>query len=303
MPPAMRQRDLKVKFRTIIIFFNLILVIFLVILCLVPFFILGPEFPAAFRHTNRFLVLMLAVILAAFDGYFIANRKLYALLEKEDWPALVHYLEDRVIRQGKFSPGLVRLLANTYLVLSDSPSVMSLENKAAIAKPSLVESNVLVFGTARILGRDINGAVHFFGSRVDSAKPALRQWVIWYYAFSLLLDKQYDRAADTFSTLAKNSPDALVTGMASFFLGDALARALPGRTAGLDKAAAEGRDRVRKVLRALKDWAREASALSTEIHAAALAKYFDEAGAWLYDRPGGARERQDDSYTKSKEQV
>jgi hypothetical protein len=274
-----------VKFKAVFIFFNVVLVFFLIILCLVPFFTLGSGFSSAFWHANWFLILILGAILAVFDGYFIANRKLYALLEKEDWPALVHYLEDRVIRQGKFSPGLVRLLANTYLVLSDSPSVMSLENKAGIAKPSLVESNVLVFGTARILGRDINGAVHFFGSRVDSAKPALRQWVRWYYGFSLLLDKQYDHGADEFSMLAKNSPDALIAGMASFFLSDALAKALPDRAAELDGAAEEGRDRVKQVLRARKDWARETAAISTEIHAAALAKYFEEAGAWLYDRP------------------
>jgi hypothetical protein len=263
-------------------------VIFLAILLLVPFFTLGSGFSSAFWQANWVLILILGAVLLAFDAYFIFNRKLYALLEKEDWPALVHYLEDRVIRQGKFSPHLVRLLANTYLVLSDSPSVMSLENKAAIAKPSLVESNVLVFGTARILGRDINGAVHFFGSRLDGVKPALKQWVRWYYGFSLLLDKQYDQAADEFSMLAKNSPDALIAGMAAFFLNGILAKTLPDHFAELDGAAAEGRERVKKALRSRKEWSRETAALSTEIHAAVLAKYFDEAGAWLYDHPGGA---------------
>jgi hypothetical protein len=271
------------KFKAVFIFFNIIFILFLALICLMPGFVLGPELTAAFWRTNWFPVLILGIVLAGFDGYFIVNRKLYTLLEKEDWPALVHYLEDRVVRRGKFSPRLVRLLANIYLVLSDSPSVMSLENKAAIAKPSLVEANVLVFGTARILGRDINGAAHFFGSRLDSAKPALKQWVRWYYGFSLLLGKQYQAAADEFSLLVKHSPDPLISGLASFFLINILSTALPDSAGELTGAANNGRDRVRKALRNRRGWSRETSALSTEIHAAALAKYLEEAGNWLYN--------------------
>jgi hypothetical protein len=271
-----------VKFKSIFILFNIILIIFLAVLSLTPTLMLGSAFASSFWRSNWFLILILAAILVGFDSYFIINRQLYALLEKEDWPALVHYLEDRVIRQGKYTPRLVRLLANTYLVLSDSPSVMSLENKAAIARPSLVDANVLVFGTARILGRDINGAVRFFGARTDSASPALRQWVRWYHGFALLLDRQYPQAADVFSFLARNSRDGVIAGLASYFLGDAVVRSLPDRVQEMEAASAEGRERVLKALPGARDWAREVSRISSEIHAAALAKYMDEAGNWLY---------------------
>jgi hypothetical protein len=270
------------KFKSIFILFNIILIIFLAVLCLTPALMLGSSFAASFWRANWFLVLVLGAILMGFDAYFIINQRLYALLEKEDWPALVHYLEDRVIRQGKYSHRLVRLLANTYLVLSDSPSVMSLENKAAIAKPSLVDDNVLVFGTARILGRDISGAVRFFGTRVDSSKPALRQWIRWYYGFALLLDRQYAQAADEFSLLARSSSDGVIAALAAYFLKEAVVRALPDRAEEIDAASAEGRKRVLKALPALKNWTREISRINSEIHAAALAKYLDETGKWLY---------------------
>jgi hypothetical protein len=270
------------KFKTIFILFNVILIIFLAVLCLTPTFLLGTAFASAFWRSNWFLVLILAAILVGFDSYFILNRQLYALLEKEDWPALVHYLEDRVVRQGKYSPNLVRLLANTYLVLSDSPSVMSLENKAAIAKPSLVENNALIFGAARILGRDIPGAVRFFETRVSSAKSAQRQWMHWYYGFSLLLNKQYEKSAEEFSLLACSGSDGVTAGLAAFFLADTLAKALPGKAADLEAAAAEGKERVCKSMPQLKDWARETTRICTEIHAAALSKYMEESGAWLY---------------------
>ena len=204
------------------------------------------------------------------------------LLEKEDWPALVRYLEDRVIQKGRYSSRLVRLLANSYLVLSDSEAVMSLENKVAIAKPALVDANSLVFGTARILGKDISGALHFFETRKDRVKSELREWVRWYYGFSLLLDRQFEKSAGEFSLLSRLSKDAVVTALSSYFLSETIARVLPEKESELLKISAEGRERVRKALPQINNWNREISSLSTEIHAAALSKYLEETGQWLY---------------------
>jgi hypothetical protein len=273
-----------VKFKTVFQLFNIILIVFLVLLCLVPTLLMGASFASTFWQANWFMVVILALILIAFDTYFIINRRLYILLEKGDWPALVQYLEEEVIRGGKYSPHLVRLLANTYLVLSDSPSVMSLENKAAIAKPSLVDSNALVFGTARILGRDISGAVRFFETRLERAKASLKPWIRWYYGFSLLLDKQFLKASEEFKTLALGSSDGVIAGLSSFFLEASCAKALPDRAGELEAVSAEGKARVLKFLPRIKDWARETGSISTEIHAAALANYMEKCGDWLYSQ-------------------
>jgi len=204
------------------------------------------------------------------------------LLEKEDWPALARYLEDRVIQRGRYSSRLVRLLANSYLVLSDSAAVMSLENKVAIAKPSLVDANVLVFGTARILGKDITGAVRFFGTKKDTVKPRLKEWVCWYHGFALLLNYQFDEAADEFSVLARESKDAVLSALSSYFLSETLSHFLPLKRHELAEISDLGKARVLKALPQFKDWSREISRLSTEIHIAALSKYVDETGQWLY---------------------
>ena len=264
------------------IIFNILLAIFLVILCLSPALFLGSQMVFAFWQSNWYLILVLVLILAGFDWFYFTNRKLYTLLEKEDWPALVNYLEERVLRQGKFSARLVRLLANTYLVLSDSASVISLENKAAMANRSLVDNNALVFGTARILGKDIAGAVNFFQSRLNSIKPALRPWVRWYYGFALLLDRQYEKASEEFTWLAKSSKDGIITGLSAYFLGNVISKSIPGNGESLLSAASEGRGRVRKVFPSLKDWTKETGRISAEIHTAVLSKYMDESGLWLY---------------------
>jgi hypothetical protein len=220
--------------------------------------------------------------MAGFDVFYLRNRRLYALLEKEDWPALVTYLADRVIRQGKYIPRLVRLLANTYLVLSDSAAVMSLENKAAMAKPSLIDDNALVFGTARVLGRDLAGAVRFFEARQNSVKPGLRQWVCWYFGFSLLLSRQYEKAADEFIRLAEISNDGIITGLSAYFLSTSIKKALPQKSDSLDEAANSGKKRVLKALPTHKNWIKETGRKNTEIYIVVLSQHMEEAGKWLY---------------------
>jgi len=231
--------------------------------------------------------MVLVILFIGFNAFYFINKQLFLLLEKEDWPALVRYLEDRVIQRGRYSPRLVRLLANSYLVLSDSAAVMSLENKVAIAKPSLVDANVLVFGTARILGKDISGAVRFFEVRRDAAKGERREWVNWYRGFALLLDRRYEEAADDFSLLARVSKEGVITGLSSYFLAETIARALPDREPELRNISREGRERVLRALPGIKHWSREISRLSTEIHVAVLSKYMEETSRWLYDSSMG----------------
>jgi len=270
------------KFKSIFILFCVTLLVFLAILILLPLIMLDSSISGSFWQINWPLILVLVILLCGFTVFYIINRRLFFLLEKEDWPALVRYLEDRVVQRGRYSFRLVRLLANCYLVLSDSASVMSLENKVAIARPSLVEANVLVFGTARILGKDISGAVRFFEIRINTVKASFKEWVRWYHGFALLLDRRFEEAGDEFSFLAKSSKDGVITGLSSYFLTETIALVLPGKRQEFRDVSAEGKERVRKSLPDRKNWDRETSRLSTEIHAAAISKYIEEAGRWLY---------------------
>ena len=270
------------KFKSIFILLNITLFLFLAILVLMPLIMLGSSFSASFWQVNWPLILVIIVLFVVFNSFYFINRQLFLLLEKEDWPALVRYLEDRVIQKGRYSSRLVRLLANCYLVLSDSAAVMSLENKVAVAKPALVDANVLVFGTARILGKDISGAVRFFDARKDTVKAGYREWTRWYHGFALLLDHQYEGAGEKFSLLAREAKDGVITGLSAYFLSDTMARSLPEKRQEYREVSSLGKERVRKALPEMKNWMRETSRLSTEIHAAALSKYMEETGRWLY---------------------
>jgi hypothetical protein len=258
------------------------MLVFLIFICFIPFFVLGFDFALSFWRSNWFLVLFLGLILCGIDLFYFFNKRLFSFLEREDWPALINYLEDEVFRKGRYSSRNIRLLANTYLILSDSGAVMTLENRTAAVKPALVEANVLVFGIARILGKDFAGAARFFESRRETARPETRLWIRWYYGFSLLLERRFPEAADEFTLLARESADALITGLSAFFLADILGKRVPEKKAVLTLAASQGQSRVRKYLPGPGDWRKERGNIRTEIHAAVLSTYLDEAGSWIY---------------------
>jgi hypothetical protein len=273
------------KFKSIFIIFNISIVFFLLVIVFLPFFILGAGFREDFWVSGWPLLLILACALAGLNAYYFSKRRLYYLLEREDWPALQDYLEQRVISRGKYSPQLVQLLANTYLVMSDSAAVTALENKTAIAKPALVEANALVFGAARILGGDPAGAADFFSLRLGRGKAKDLQWVRWYYGFSLLLNRQFGKAEAEFTALAAESADAVVTGLSAFFLADTLRKHTENPDAVQAKAR-EGRERVQGSLKTIEAWNREAAKIETEVHAALIKQHISQAGTWLFG--GGA---------------
>jgi hypothetical protein len=254
-----------------------------------PRFFLGPGLSGEFWRTGWLLAVILFLLLAGVNVYFALNHRLFYLLEREDWPALVDHLEQRIIQKNHYTYGLVRLLANSYLVMSDSAGVTALENKAGIAKPALLDTNALVFGAARILGGDSEGASKFFQVRLEKGKlrPRDKQWVRWYYGFSLLLARHFEQAASEFKTLSLSSNDALIIGLSAFFLFDTLLKYIEDKTeyqAVID----EGRERVLAALKTPAEWHKEAGRIETEVYAAILQKYIDQAGAWLF---GGTHEK------------
>jgi hypothetical protein len=270
------------KFKYVFILFNLTMLLLLLLFIFFPLLLLGPSFSLSYWLANWPLLLLWLLLFAALNFFYFTNNRLFFLLEREDWPALVHYLEYEVFTKGKYSSRLVRLLATSYLVLSDTDGVLNLENKASIAKPASVDQNALVFGAARILGKDFSGAARFFEARKYAAKPALREWVSWYLAFSFLLDYRLQGAADEFSILARQAKNAVVTALSSFFLSETLSRVLPEKEAELLEASVEGKNRALGLLPDAESWKRAINKISTDIHAAVISKYIDGTGRWLY---------------------
>lgn len=273
------------KSSTIFILFNVVVGASFLFLFGLPFLVLGGASALEFWAGNWPPAVALAAVLAGIDGYFLANRRLFSLLEQENWPALTHYLEDRIVTRGRWSAALVRLLANTYLVLADAAAVGRLEAKLAAAKPRWLEREALVFGVARVLSGE--GAAEFFAARLaarggKAAKGAGAEWLDWYYAFALLLRRDFAAAADVLAPLSARAKDALVVGLSAFFLEDSLAKALPARAADLAAAAASARARLTAKLPSRAAWEKEVERGRASIHVVVLNKSLAEAGERFY---------------------
>ena len=273
------------KFKYLIIAFSIIIVFILLTTALLPPFIVGPESAANLRYMILPLLIFMALVLIGIGVFFLINYRLFSLLEREDWPALAYYLEQKIFVKNRYSVRNVRLLASSYMVISDYPSVLKLESKANLAKPSVVEKNVLIFGAARVLSGKHAEAAAFFKSYLDKGriKEKDAEWIHWFYGFSHLLGGAFSRVEPEFSTLAVTSRDALITGLSAYFLENNLAK-YSQKPQDCRTAAEDGRARVVKTLKNIEGWKKEVKKMSAEIHIAVVRKYIDEAGKWLFEK-------------------
>jgi hypothetical protein len=213
--------------------------------------------------------------------FLLLNYRLFSLLEREDWPALSYYLEKKIYIKGKYSTRNVRFLAISYLVILDYASIFKLENKAMHARPSVIEKNILIFGTVKILSGNLKEAVDFFRAYLEKGKKKERQWIRMLYGFSLLLCVDFNRAEQEFSFLAISSKNTLVYGLSVYFLGTSILDY--SQKPGECKLIVEnGRNRIIKKYKSVKGWEKEAEKTGEDIHAAIIKKYFNEAGKWFF---------------------
>jgi hypothetical protein len=272
------------KFKYLIIAFSIIIVFILLILALLPPLIAGPESAVNLRYITLPLFILMILILACLGIYFLLNYRLLSLLEREDWPALAYYLEQKIFTKGRYNARKVRLLASSYMVISDYQSVLKLEGKASHARSSVVEKSVLIFGAARILSGKHTEAAAFFKTHLEKGRYNEREkeWIRWFYGFSLLLGGVFNKVEPEFSALAVSSRDALITGLSAYFLDSSIVK----RSLKPDECrltAENGRNRVVKALKNGEGWDKEVERMSNEIHIAIIRKYVDEAGKWLFD--------------------
>ncbi|MCL2213896.1 MAG: hypothetical protein FWC06_01680 [Treponema sp.] len=270
------------KFKYLIIAFSVIIVIIICITVLVPIFIAGPEYAVNFRYITFPLLIFMVLILVGMSIFFFLNYRLLSLLEREDWPALAYYLEHKVYGNGRYSSRNVRILASSYLVISDYQSVLKLEGKTHIAKPSAVYDNVLIFGAAMILSGKYGEAATFYKINMDKCRKKDKQWVRWFFGFSQLLTGAFSAAEPEFSSLAVSSNEPLITGISAYFLHNSLGK----KSSNPEKCrqiAENGKKRIISLVKNPGGWKKEAEKMGTDVHVAIIRKYVDETGKWLFE--------------------
>ncbi|MDR1747485.1 MAG: hypothetical protein LBR47_00315 [Spirochaetaceae bacterium] len=267
------------KFKAVFIIFNIVLiVIFLSIFC-IPFFILDRDFALNFLKTSWGLCLCFAVMMIAMNVVFIRNWKLFSILEAEDWPALMVFLEKKIYQQKQITYRYVKLLCDSCILLSDFPGVQRLADFVSERKPPVYARSVLGFAAALILQRKTVAAALLEQFHEDKGVKN-RPWVEWYYGFALYLKKEFKRSMTVFSGLLPSSKNRVVTGLSVYMLETKIAPAESSFDELRSSTAAYKNSLVRAHTAGV--WRKQLESEKSEVPVVILGKLLDEAAVYLY---------------------
>jgi hypothetical protein len=273
------------KFRTIFVLFNVVVISSFLFIFFLPFALLGPGSSLSFWKGNWYLALLFLALIAGLNSFFLLNRKTFLLVEREDWGGLSAHLVGLMFPKGRFRSGRVRLLVNAYLLQSDIEGIERLETELAAKRPDLLRRNALLFGVTRLLRSKTAEAEEFFSPYLGAKDVESRDWLRFDYGFCLVLQNKF-AASLPYLEEGSASRDIVLRLLAAYLLGSvgaAYASDGAGKAAATAKAGSV-RSELRKRYSEAK-WSKEVERAKSEVHIVILSKLIDDAGRWLFEAP------------------
>jgi hypothetical protein len=221
------------KFKTIFILFNIIVLFAFLFITLIPLIMLGHEYSSLFWSQNWLLVVLFVLFISLLDGYFIMNWKLFHYLEEEDWPGLLFYLEEKIFDKKKLNKRYSTLYINGSLSVSNLDKIDRLEAEVRDKKPLLLRTTGLQFGVNRLLKKDAVGSEEFFREVLSMDKIKDREWLLWCLAFSCYSDKRTDEAVEPLMEILESKAKDPVLMLLDCYLLDTLRGKIPLEKQGL----------------------------------------------------------------------
>ncbi|MBN2658814.1 MAG: hypothetical protein JXR86_17300 [Spirochaetales bacterium] len=206
------------KFKSIFFLFNIVVILSFALIFLLPLILLSGSYSAVFWKDNWYLALIFILLIAGLDGYFVANWNLFIYLEREDWPNLTKYLEERIYERGQFRKQYIRLMINTALAVSNLDKIERLSREISERKPVLLPRFALLLGIPPFLRDDSAASLMHYGEYKDMKNTAERDWVKWAYAFSLIRDNNREMAEAVLNEILENKNDYVLRLLTLFSL-------------------------------------------------------------------------------------
>ncbi len=198
------------KFKVIFIVFNLVVVFSFAFIFFMPLLLLGQEYFFLMFEQNLIPALLFAFTLIIINSYFLSNWKLFNLLEAENWPQLIKFLEEEIFIKDRIRDSYIKMLINAYLFSSAIEKIAILEDRVAEKKPFLIKRYAIHFGIPYLLKRPPGEAENYFSRLLSMPKVRSRGWVHWNYAFSLMQQHKFNDAKEILMALAENKKDHLL---------------------------------------------------------------------------------------------
>jgi hypothetical protein len=253
---------------------------------LMPLLVLDSGSFLGFWKDNWYLALFFILLITGLNAFFLANRKVFVLVEREDWNGLIAYLVRTMFgsnpsRPGRFRSSRVRLLINAYLLQSDAEGIARLEETLAAQRPDLLRKNALLFGVTRLLTGRNEDAEAFFKKYLDAKDAYSADWLRFDYGFSLIMQRRVLESRPYLEG-ALASSDAVLRAIAAYLLGGLYVNTetVEENRQSARARAEEERVRLRKRFDERR-WQKEVERAKSEVHIVILSKLVDDAGRWL----------------------
>ncbi|TFG65314.1 MAG: hypothetical protein E4H36_00360 [Spirochaetales bacterium] len=264
------------KFKTIFLIFNIVLIFSFAIIYIMPLIMLGWEYTRLFWTKNWFLPVIFMLVIGILNTYFIINWKLFHYLEKEDWESLITHIEGKLYREGRFREQFIRILVNAYLVKSDISAIEKVEKEIRNRKPSLLPKFALQLGIPHLLRNEPRDMLDYYGAFLRSAPGQDRDWIQWNYAFALLLNEKREESKEELRVLSEKISEPLLKLLVLYLL-DSFSRS--------DDAVKDLVDSGRKELREKApsgSWEQITERNRMNVQVVVLSKLIKDAQNWLF---------------------
>ncbi len=265
------------KFKIIFILFNIVVVFSFLIVILMPFFMLGGVYSQEFFKDSWYLFLVFIFAIGSIDTYFIINWKMFSLLESENWDDLVLHLENSIYVKKNIYTYLVKILANTYLIKSDMPGILKLEDYLRKVKPLLLKKMVIPLSVPKFIDGDPEKLEVFFGEFINLKGVNKAVWVRFLYSFSLLLNNKRDEAANSLLVLCNTKVPSILKLMVLYSLNPFSELDKEGKFNCVEAGKRELRSSYKKETMEL-----ELESIKDNVLVLVLNKFSKEAIDWLY---------------------
>ncbi len=185
------------KFKTLFFLFNLVILVSFAFIFFMPLPVLGWEYALSFWVSNWPIAVLFLAVLAALDSYFIANWRLFGLLEREDWPGLRTLLEGELARKGVLGVQKTRIFLNACLIGQNPGRINELRETYLAKKVRFLPKVALSLGLPLVLEGKAEAIESFFVPLLDvKATGPDGPWIRWCVAFARLLRQDTAGAKD-----------------------------------------------------------------------------------------------------------
>ncbi len=264
------------KFRVLFFVFNLVVVAAAALIVFMPSVVMGWEYAELFWRSNWPVGIVFVVILAGLNTYFAMNWRLFNLLEKENWPELIEYLEADVKSGKRIGGQRLRVLINAYVVTAQPEKITELEEYLRGAQPQWIVRQPLEFGIPYLLKNDAEAMERYFGEMKERSNCPEPLWVRWNYGFALMLQQRHDEARAVLVAIADETENPVQKLLTAYLLDtisshDAAARAV------VQRLRSELRSRY-----AGDKWERELERQRSSLQVLVLSKLVSDAAAWAF---------------------